>query len=164
MRVAGVHTLEQANAYLEKEFLPWWNQTLVVTPAHGADAHRPLAKEHDLPAILSHVEKRQVTNDYTLRWDAKFYKIERQDVRPGLRKAWVRVELRLDGNIAVRFQDRYLRVRRCAEPLRAGSLPAPPKPLKPARKPKQKSDWMKNFSFGSGARLREAVKTFKGRE
>src|SRR6202035_972337 len=31
MRVAGVRTLEQANAYLEKEFLPWWNRTLVVT-------------------------------------------------------------------------------------------------------------------------------------
>jgi transposase len=157
MRVAGVHTLEQANAYLEKEFLPWWNQTLVVTPAHGADAHRPLSKEHDLAAILSHVEKRQVTNDYTLRWDAKFYQIERQDVRPGLRKAWVHVEQRLDGTLAVRFQDRYLRVRRCAEPLRAGSLPSPPKSPKPARKPNQKSAWMKNFSFGSGARLRDAV-------
>jgi transposase len=158
MRVAGVRTLEEANAYLEKEFLPWWNQTLVVTPAHGADAHRPLAKEHDLAAVLSHVEKRQVTNDYTIRWDAKFYQIDRQDVRPGMRKAWVRVEQRLDGSLAVRFQDRYLRVRRCVEPLRACSSAITPKPPKPAAKPKRKSDWMKNFSLRSAASLREAVK------
>ena len=30
MRVAGVKTFEQANEYLEKEFLPWWNRTLAV--------------------------------------------------------------------------------------------------------------------------------------
>ena len=30
LRVAGARTLEEANAYLEAEFLPWWNQTLVV--------------------------------------------------------------------------------------------------------------------------------------
>ena len=30
LRVARAKTLEQANAYLETEFLPWWNQTLTV--------------------------------------------------------------------------------------------------------------------------------------
>ena len=69
MRVAGVQSLEEANAYLEKEYLPWWNQTRTVEPACAEDAHRPLGKEHDLAAILSHVEKRRVTNDYTIRWD-----------------------------------------------------------------------------------------------
>src|SRR5690348_3521291 len=64
MRVAGVCTIETANAYLEQEFLPWWNATLTVEPASAEDAHRPLGKDHDLAAILSHVEQRQVTNDY----------------------------------------------------------------------------------------------------
>src|SRR5579864_3980197 len=36
MRVAGVHTIEDANAYLEKEYLPWWNQALTVEPADAA--------------------------------------------------------------------------------------------------------------------------------
>jgi hypothetical protein len=103
MRVAGVHTLEQANAYLEKEYLPWWNQTLVAPPAHPENAHRALGREHNLAAILSHVEQRQVTNDYTIRWDGKFYQIDRRDVWPGMRRAMVRVEQRLDGTLAVRF-------------------------------------------------------------
>jgi DNA-binding Lrp family transcriptional regulator len=117
MRVAGVQTIEEANAYLETEYLPWWNQTLTVKPGDAADAHRPLGKDHDLAAILSHVEQRQVTNDYTVRYDGKVYQIDRRDIRVGMRKAWVRVEERLDGIIAVLFQCRYVRVRRCAPSL-----------------------------------------------
>jgi len=93
MRVAGVKTLEQANHYLETEFLPWVNSTLVVAPASADDAHRPLEKQHDLAAILSHVENRRVNNDYTFSLDAKIYQIARQDVRTGLRGAFVRVVL-----------------------------------------------------------------------
>ena len=44
MRVAGVTTLEQANHYLETEFLPGGNATLAVAPANADDAHRPLEK------------------------------------------------------------------------------------------------------------------------
>jgi len=154
MRVAGVRTLKEANAYLEKEFLPWWNTTLIVTPASADDAHRPLNKEHDLAAILSHVERRQVTNDYTIRWDGKFYQIDRRDVRAGMRKDWVRVEQRLDGSIAVRFQGQYVRVRRCAPPIPEWQPPPAATPARRASKPKRKSDWMKNFSVRSERSLR----------
>jgi transposase len=160
MRVAGVCTIEAANAYLEEEFLPWWNKTLTVKPAAAEDAHRPLGKEHDLAAMLSHVEQRQVTNDYTIRWDAKFYQIDRRDIRTGMRKATVRVEQRLDGMIAVRFQDQYVRVRRCAQPIRELQPPlkaVAAKPPKPAGKPKRKPDWMNNFSLRSGPSLRQAA-------
>src|SRR6202158_2669713 len=123
LRVAGACTIEDANASLEREYLPGWNQTLAVQAADPADAHRPLGKEHDLAAILSHVEQRQVTNDYTVRYEAKIYQIDRRDIRTGMRKAWVRVEERLDGTIAVQFQGRYVRVRRCAPPLREVASP-----------------------------------------
>ena len=165
MRVAGARTLEEANAYLENEYLPWWNQTLIVPPANSDDAHRPLGKEHDLAAILSHVEQRQVTNDYTIRWDGKFYQIDRRDVRTGMRKANVRVEQRLDGTLAVRFQEQYIRVRRCAPPLRELQPPkaAAVKPQKQADKPKGKPDWMNNFSLRSGPSLRQAVRMSNAR-
>ncbi len=42
LRVAGAKTLEQANAYLESECLPWWNQTLTVVPVSSDSAHRPV--------------------------------------------------------------------------------------------------------------------------
>lgn len=166
MRVAGVGTLEEANAYLENEYLPWWNKALIVLPANASDAHRRLGHEHDLAAILSHVEQRQVTNDYTIRWDGKFYPIDRRDVRAGMRKANVRVEQRWDGSLAVRFQERYVRVRRCAQPV--GELqppiPAAVKPPKSSGRPKRKSDWMNNFSLQPDPSLRPAPRMPNARD
>ena len=68
LRVAGAATIEQANAYLEKEFLPWWNATRRVTPAHPDEAHRKLGPEHNLDSALRQVETRRVANDYTIRF------------------------------------------------------------------------------------------------
>jgi transposase len=113
LRIAGVTTLEEANRYLDEEFMPWWNQHLVVTPANPSDAHRPLDKTFDLNAILSVVETRQVTGDYTLRFRGKIYRIGRTDVRPGLRGGNVRIELRSGGSVHARFQERYLAIEEC---------------------------------------------------
>ncbi len=75
LRVAAASSLEQANAYLEQEFLPWWNRTLTVEPNNNADAHRPLTREYNLAAILSHVEERQIGNGYTVRYRGHTYRI-----------------------------------------------------------------------------------------
>jgi transposase len=50
LQAEGVKTLEQANTYLEQEFLVWWEQTRTVKPARSDDAHRPLEQGHDLLA------------------------------------------------------------------------------------------------------------------
>lgn len=78
--VAGVKTIEQANQYLEEDYQVWWERELTVEPANPDDAHRPLDKSHNLAASLSHVETRQVRNDYTLRIDGELYQIEPQRV------------------------------------------------------------------------------------
>ena len=134
LRVAGARTLEDANRYLESEFLPWWNQHLVIAPANPTDAHRGLGTEHNLSAALSHVEHRQVNNDYTMQLDGKFYQIQREGICPGLRGAIVRIEQRLDGSLAVRFRDRYLAVTPCGR-VRPTPEPAPQPISKPAAKP-----------------------------
>src|SRR3989441_3112621 len=85
MRKAGVRTWEEANTYLEQEYLPLWNQGFTVVAANQTDAHRRLSREQDLPAILSHVEERVVTPDYTIRYQGKIYQIGRSDIRAGLR-------------------------------------------------------------------------------
>jgi hypothetical protein len=113
LRVAGANTIEEANRYLDEEFLPWWNQHLKVAPANPTDAHRELSAEHDLAASLSEVQSRQVASDYTIRLEGKVYLIARDQIRPGLRHANVRVENRLDGTVAVRFAGRCVAVTIC---------------------------------------------------
>jgi hypothetical protein len=135
LRVAGARTLEEANRYLEKEFLPWWNQHLVVAPANPADAHRELGAAHDLAASLCHVESREVDNDYTIRLNGKRYRIESKSMPAGLRGAVVRVEQRLDGTLQVRFRDRYYTLTECPMPTRPAVKAEPKKKPKSHSKP-----------------------------
>ncbi len=158
MRIAKVKTLAQANQYLATEFLPWWNETLTVIAENQNDAHRPLEKRHDLAAILSHVETRQVKSDYTLRFEAESYQIERTSIRTGMRGARVRVEKRLDGSVAVRFGERYLTISQIPTPKKIA-----PQVKRAAAAPRRgshaggKSQWMKNFHMRGGPTMDEAI-------
>jgi transposase len=141
LRVAGVTTLEGANQYLEQEHLPWWRQHLMVVPAHPANAHRPLDSTHDLAASLSQVDTRLIANDYTFRFQNRLYQIASEQVRAGLRGAQVRVEERLDGSLAVRFQGHYLRFRECQPQPKVA--PAPPPPRDRRKPPRPSEAWRK---------------------
>ena len=123
LRIAGVQTLEQANRYLSEEYVPWWNQHLVASPANPADAHRPLGPEHDLAASLSHVVTQQVDNDYTIRLEGKIYRIVSHAMPAGLRGAAVRIEQRLDGSRMLRFRERYWPLAECPTAPKVAATP-----------------------------------------
>ena len=130
---------------------------MTVEPANADDAHRPLDKSHSLAASLSHVETRQVRTDYTLRWDGKFYQIERQAVTPGLRGANVRVERRLDGSLAVRHGERYLPVEECTVAEKPKAKAPAVKANKTSRQPRG-SDWNKNFDLKKAPKIWQAAR------
>jgi transposase len=159
LRLAGACTLEDANACLDNEYLPWWNETLTVIAANPTDAHRPLGKDHDLAAILSHVEERHI-NNHMIRFESRTYKIDRECIRASMQKGTVRVEVRLDGSVAVRYADRYVSITLCE--------PAPPV-MPPKRKLKTtasrkgpntggKSRWMQDFFQGPSISLKKALR------
>ena len=156
MRVAGVKTIEQANEYLNHDYLVWWERELTVAAANSDDAHRPLQKSHNLAASLSHVETREVRNDYTVKWEGKLYQVQRQAIATGLRRAKVRVEKRLDGSLAVRYGERYLPMEECV----VAEKPKPAAAAKPAkthRASKRGSDWNKNFDLQKAPKLWQAA-------
>src|SRR2546428_7857092 len=135
LRLAKAASLEEANTYLEREYLPLWNRSFTVVAANPTDAHRPLGAEHELAAILSQVEERVVTPDYTIRYQGKIYQIARGDIRAGLRGGRVRVEQRLDGSLAGKFRGHYVGT--------AGGQPRPETPPPPqpgsSRQPRSKA-------------------------
>lgn len=145
LRMAGVRRREAANQYLEEEFWPLWERRFTVAPANPTDLHRPLGREQDLAAILSHVESRVVMNDYTIRFQGQSYQVQRAAIRPGLRGARVRVERRLDGTVAVRFRERYVGVERC--PALQKPPPAPPAVRPQVRRKPRPSSWMQGFNL-----------------
>jgi hypothetical protein len=155
MRVAGVKTIQDANAYLESEYLPEWNAKFTVLAACADDAHRPLRKQDRLEAILCRVEQRVVSNDYTVRLDGQTYQIVRADIRPKLCGARVRIERRRDGSIAVSFENRYLAVHPCPPVEKASPPAARRQRAKPAGQ--VKSQWMKKFFDRPAPGIREAI-------
>lgn len=161
LRLAGAQTLEEANRYLEEEYLPQWEQSFTVMPRGTTDAHRPLRQEHDLASILSHVEERTVTHDYTIRYQGKIYQMGRSDIRAGLRGGRVRVEQRLDGSLAVQFRQRYVSVRECQPP----SKPTPPPKARAVKSahPKVTSSWMKGFDLQKSPPVWAIVRSEKAR-
>lgn len=143
MRLGGVSTIEQANRFLQEQFVLDWEQRFTVAPRQSRDAHRPLGREHRLEQILSVREARSVANDYTVRWHGQRCGIPRAEVRPGLRGARVQIERRLDGSAWVRFRNGYLSLVRC--PTATPALAASPSGLRPpglAAKNKRKTKYV----------------------
>jgi transposase len=155
LRVAGAKTLDEANAYLDAEYLPEWEARFTVVAACADNAHRPLGKHHDLAAILSEVEQHVITNDYTFRHASKLFQIVREEVRPRMRGASLRVETRRNGEFAARFEDRYVRIEQREQAQKIAALSVV---HKTPRKPRTTSKWMDGFWDHPAPSLTAALK------
>src|SRR5665811_2610212 len=65
LRLAKVSTMEAANAFLETEYWPEWNERFAHPIANFPNQHRALTPALELASILCHVEPRVIGNDYT---------------------------------------------------------------------------------------------------
>ncbi len=99
--------------------MPAHNRRFTQAARHVGDAHRPLGPAHDLAAILSLQEERVVANDYTIRFRNRCYQLLKP-IYPGQRGGKVVIELRLDGELAIRFGGRYLKYREVPAGCRPG--------------------------------------------
>jgi transposase len=125
LRLKRAKNCDAANEVLQR-LLPAHNRRFSQAARQATDAHRPLGSGHDLAAILSLQEERVVSNDYTIRFRNRFYQLLKP-VWPGERGGKVVIELRLDGSMAIRFRDRYLKYEEVKEACRpGGSAPRPP--------------------------------------
>lgn len=159
LRLAGATDLDQANAVLEKSFLPWFSRVCAVQPASPNDAHRPLHPSMNLAAILSLQEERKVANDYTIRLRNQIYQLS-PPALPGLRGGKVVAELRLDGSLRLRFKGRYLDYEPLGQSKTPGAPPPNPRSLAPSRTP---ADLLKNEGQAAVTAQPSAVRPASGR-
>jgi len=146
LRQAGAGTLEAANEYLEREFLKDWNERFTVQPDSGVNAHRPMSEALHPESILSHVEQREVTNDYTVAWDGGRWQIPKGAVRPGLRRSSIRVEKRLDGTMQTRIGEQFVTLTVCAKAVKGEITSERKRPVRRHVPSPGQSKWMQNFS------------------
>ncbi|HWB82740.1 MAG TPA: ISNCY family transposase [Bryobacteraceae bacterium] len=152
MRRAGVSTLEAANRFLEEKYLPEWNERFRWEPECATDAHRPLRKDQKLASILSYMEDRVISNDFTVSWLGAHYQIPLGQAKPRMRKQRIRVEQRLDGSLVGMWQGSEIELRRC----QVRAAPEPARTNTPAGRQKVKPNraWMDHFWHGDPAKRR----------
>jgi hypothetical protein len=119
LRRVGAKDLETANGYLEQGFMPLWNERFRCPPQLAGDAHRAVPKGMNLDSVLSIRESRTVTADYTVRWPGVIYRVEREQVRVGMRGARVQLERWRDGSSWMRWRNRTLAIAPCESTPRA---------------------------------------------
>lgn len=105
MKWDNIKTLEEANEYL-KSFLPEHNKRFMVNPKQPWNLHRP-STGFDLDSIFSIQETRKVSNDNVVRFDNKFYQLLVGSEGPSLRGKDALIEVRLNGNIKIRYGGKY---------------------------------------------------------
>jgi transposase len=152
MRVADIDSCEAANRFLEDCFVPFWERRFTVRARNPRDAHRHLTKNHDLDAIFSLRHTRVLDAGYTLSFQGQRWRIPRSEIVPGLRKARVEVEQRLNGALKVRFRGHTLSLQPAPAPQRADTTPARPVAdrstlgLRRSSKPRPTHPWRKTWS------------------
>ncbi len=154
---SGQPTLQQANAWIESEFLPLWRPGFAAPVPKKRDAHRTLEENYDLTSILSHVRISRIRPDLTLQVDRRLYAITEPVLGRSVAGATVRVEMRSGGVLAIRFQDQYLRYKLCDPAARPVQQVVVKRRTKAANAG-GRSSWNNNFWLKRGPTLYKAIK------
>ena len=109
MRLAGIRTKEEANAFLE-HYLPIYNRRFSVLAANQTDTHVKLPRHIDIDRYLCIKTPRTVRNDNTIAHDGKLYQLA-EDVS----SRQVTVEERVDGSVWIRSAGVNVRYRQITE-------------------------------------------------
>ena len=117
LRRAKISDLASANRFLQEKFLPAFNRRFVRKAAKPGDLHRRVPRGLDLERVLSIRETRVVQNDWTLRFENRWFQLAETHQKLALAGREVTVSQRLDGRLELLYGGRELSYR---------ELPAPP--------------------------------------
>jgi transposase len=110
LRLAGISTIAEANEFLEKIFIPKFNEKFSVVPKKLDNLHTPLTENESarINNIFSIQSYRNVNNDFTIRFKGKWFQLKEQQPTLILRKDQILVEEHLDGSIHLNLRGKYL--------------------------------------------------------
>jgi transposase len=139
LRRQGIADIDAANVFLETAYWAEHNQRFARPPASSDDFHVAIPRGVRLDAVFRLEDTRTVSNDWVVRYDNRYFQIERQSHRPPAR-ATVQVFEAADGQIEIRYRARVMRYQELAPDTlaaaaRAAVPIAPPRPSGPTPSP-----------------------------
>ena len=153
LRLSNISTVKEANEFLEKTFIPKFNEKFSVVARSNANLHKKITQQekNKFPSIFSRHCERTIRNDYTLSYKNAWYQLEETQSVAMFRNETVIVEERFDGLIYFRLRGKYLNYKQLPErPKKVSekSIPwvlAKPLPARPsADHPWRKFQYAKN--------------------
>ncbi|MBU4332761.1 ISNCY family transposase [Patescibacteria group bacterium] len=150
LRLANISTIDEANEFLEKVFIPKFNAKFAVVPRSKNNLHRVLNKveKENLEQIFSFQDTRIVNNDFTISYESRWYQLDEIQPATICRKDKVKIEKRLDGKIFISLRNKYLNFKELEK--RPEKIKMKVKFLtkaEPAWKPPIDHPWRKPFIF-----------------
>lgn len=109
LRLHKISTLQAANRYLTKVFIPKYNSKFTRLPKVKGSVYRALPKDLDISNIFCIKEERTVASDNTISYKTNTYQILPSNYRISFVKAKVLVHEHLDGSIHIFFKEQELR-------------------------------------------------------
>jgi transposase len=107
MRLLGIHTMQQGNAYLP-QFILDFNARFAVQPRSSLDAHRPLLAHQNLDQILAWQETRSVSKNLTVQFKNVVYQIQTDRPAYALHNAQVIICQDTLGKVTILYKDNPL--------------------------------------------------------
>ena len=110
LRLANISTIGQADRFAEEIFIPKYNQKFSVVPQKKRNLHQTLTKvkKENLDKIFSIQNYRIVNNDFTIRFQGKWFQLLETQPCLVLRKDKVLIEERISGEIFISLRNKYL--------------------------------------------------------
>ena len=108
LELKKIETMKEANRYIEKVFLPHYNDKFKKEPLTQDSFF--LKTTADLDNIFSIKEERTVDNANCVKWNGKLFQIERQDFRYSFAKCKVVVNTHIDGRVSISYGHKTLGV------------------------------------------------------
>ncbi|HXW56384.1 MAG TPA: ISNCY family transposase [Candidatus Cybelea sp.] len=126
LRRKEITSHQQANAFLENEYLPEHNRRFARAPAKREDYHRRAPRAAELDRIFRLENPRTIYNDWVVRYENRFFQLRRQSRQYAPAHSQVLVYEGRHGNITIEYRGRALEWREIPAPAKPGELAVRP--------------------------------------
>ena len=127
MRRKKIGTHEQANLYLQQEYLPEHNQRFRCAAVEAEDYHRRAPSARELREVFRLESERILSNDWVVRYDNRLFQVQAQSRKYAPAQGKVVVCEWQDGGIEIEYRGRKLPWKEITSaPPQRLALPAPP--------------------------------------
>jgi len=110
LRLRNISTIEEANKFLEEEYIDIFNAKFMVEPRLKSNLHKKLTKQeiNKLDSVFSRQYVKTVMNDFTIHHNNNYYQLTKDQPVTICKRDKVIVEERMDNTFYFRLRGKYL--------------------------------------------------------